>query len=103
MEVSKKDLAEERRDADFLALTHNPSSYRELSLAKFQGHHMNAKRKQQTATNPFSGELCYWYCSVNLLNCYNYDRAIIIYCDLPSSDWQVNPFTKFQRAAFYIF
>lgn len=64
---------------------------------------MNAERKQQTASNPFSVELCDWYCSANLLNSYNYDRAIIIHCDRPSSDWQVTAFTKFQRAAFYIF
>lgn len=43
----KRDLAGEGEDADCLALTCTPSSYRELSLAKFQGHCENTERNSR--------------------------------------------------------
>lgn len=51
-----------------LSLTTPP--YKELRLAEFQGHGGNAE-KQQAAPDLLSVELCYWYCSANLLNGYN--------------------------------
>ena len=45
MKDSKKERpCGEGGDADCLVLTCSPSSYRELSLADFQGHHVNAEK-----------------------------------------------------------